>query len=110
MNRKLKPFLALLVYSFSEGGKARPEALKTDPGHLARSPHIPSCYVTKRFVNPIAYSVSLLSRQFFTSVPVATRTNFNEGDEFRSLGFLAAIAYSEGMLCSRKLSLFLILI
>ena len=48
MNRKLKSFLALSVYSFSEGGKAWPEALKTSPGHLARSPakmKLPFCYV-----------------------------------------------------------------
>jgi len=36
--------------------------------------------------------------------------NFEMGDEFTSLGFLTAIAYSEGTLCPRKLSLFLILI
>ena len=36
--------------------------------------------------------------------------NFKMGDEFTSLGFLTAIAYSEGMFCPRKLSLFLILI
>ena len=35
--------------------------------------------------------------------------NLKVGDEFTPLGFLMAVAYSEGKLCPRKLSLFLIL-
>ena len=63
MNRKQTTFLALLVYSLSEGGKARPEVLETNPGHLARTHakiKLPFL-LCKRIVNPIAYSVSVLS-------------------------------------------------
>ena len=109
MNRKLKPFLALLVYSFSEGGKAQPEALETNPGHLSRSPQLPSCYVNDLSEPDCLFGVASVTTVFHLRSSCDT-INFNGGDEFRSLGSLAAIAYSEGMLCSRKLSLFLILI
>ena len=99
MNRKLKIFLALLVYSFSEGGKAWPEALKTNLGHLSRGPSFLLC---KRLVNPIAYLVSVLSA--FQDLKGGKHlrfscdmTNFKVGDEFTSFGFLMAVAYSDSM-------------
>ena len=42
--------------------------------------------------------------------PSCDMINFEMGDEFTSLGFLTVIAYSEGILCLSKFSLFLILI
>ena len=118
MNRKQTTFLALLVYSLSEGGKARPEALETNPGHLARSHakiKLPFCYVNNCQPDCL-FGVGSVSFSRCKGLngkhlrPSCGMINFEIGDEFTSLGFLTEIAYSEGMLCLRKFSLFLILI
>ena len=73
-----------------------------------------SFLLCQRLVHPIAYLVPVLSVFQDLKGEKDLRSNcdminLKEGDEFTSLGFLMAVAYSEGMLCPRKLSLFPIL-
>ena len=73
-----------------------------------------SFLLCKRLVHPIAYLVPVLSvfqdlkggKDLRSSCDM---TNFKVGDDFTPLGFPMVVAYSEGMLCPRKLSLFPIL-